>query len=130
MANPFDFVKAINGAKKPEFEDVGPEKGYIPYIINRAYAHHADIILHANEMNRHADMPKKWQYDYYRGVVRRGRYAPWTKKESKPEDVSVIQAYYKYNVHDAETALGLMPNRELQRIKEQIQAGGNNKSTI
>ena len=49
-----DWLNSINQTKKNLIdEDPSIEKDYSPYIINRIYSGHLDVVMFANEMNKY-----------------------------------------------------------------------------
>ena len=67
--NPFDFVNSINDSKKNLMvgteNDELAEKGYNPFLINKAFSYFIDTILYANEINQYSHLDNKLQYEYY-----------------------------------------------------------------
>ena len=114
---PFDYIKSIN---KHEYimHDNLTEKEYNPYITNIAFSMFEDTLFLANEMNRHADLSKKMQYDFYFYSVKpRKRYKPWPKRDHDFEDIKVIAELYKYNFKRAKEVLALLSDEQLETIK-------------
>ena len=79
---PFDYVNSINNTKKNLIEDETSEKGYNPFLTNRALSYHVDSLLYANDMNMLSILDNKLQYDYYlHGLKKSKRYSKWHKFE-------------------------------------------------
>lgn len=124
MANPFDYVEAVSYSKKNLFEDPQAEKEYNPFIVNRALSYHADSVFWVNEMNRYADLPKKWQYDYLlHTLVKKKRFAKWAKQDIS-ETLDLISETYKYSLRKAIDVLPLLNEQQLEELKNKNNKGG------
>lgn len=94
-----DYVPAISHTKKNlmDSEDELWEKSYQPYLVNKTFSYYLDTVLYSNEMNLHADVDNKLQFDYLLNSIRpRKRFSPWNKKEID-SDIEVIKEYYGYS---------------------------------
>lgn len=120
-----DYLYSINQSKKNIMDaDEGAVKGYPPFIINKCLAHHTDSILYANEMNKHSELDKKMQYDFYINSLKpRKRFAPWAKKETL-EHLDLVKQYYGYNHNKALAALRILTNSDLEKIAKLLDTGG------
>jgi len=126
--NPFDYINAINTTKKNLMvgteNDRLAEKGYDPFLTNRALSYHNDTIGVANEMNTRHYLDKKPQFEFFINTVRpKKRFAKWVKKQ-KDSDVAVIKEYYGYNDIKARQALTILTDDELTDIRIRIDKGG------
>ena len=94
--NFFDFLNSINENKKDLIrEDPLNEKEYNSFMINRGLSYFSDTILYANEMNRSGDIPKKWQYDFYRiSIPKKRRFSKWHKQNKLEEKTELIMREY------------------------------------
>jgi hypothetical protein len=123
--NPFEFVNAINYGKQDLFDDPQAEKDYSPFLVNRALSYFPDTILYANEMNRAAHIPKKWQFDFLRGTVpKRKRFSKWSKKSASSDDVRAVSMFYKYSMERAMEVMPLLSKDQIDFIKQQMDKGG------
>jgi len=123
--NVFDFVNEINFGKKNILEGGQSDKDYVPFIVNRSMSYFADTVLYANEMNRHNQLPKQWQFDFLRlSVPKRKRFSKWIKKTDNSADLSRICEIYKYSARKAEEALRLLTADQLDAIKQELDKGG------
>ena len=124
----FDFLDAINSSKKNLFDDHDNARAiYSPYIINNGLSQHMDTIMYANEMNQHFSIPKEWQFSFYlNGVPKKKRYGKWAKKDADSDSINTIMEYYKYSRMEAEQALSVLTEDQLNMIKEKIKKGGRN----
>ena len=75
--SPFDFVKSAN--EKNEYLG-GDLAGYVPFLMNRAFAMHPDTVMLAEEMNQYHSLSPHLQYDFYYYGVRKGRRFGFPKK--------------------------------------------------
>ena len=44
--------------------DAETEKAYAPFLVNRSLSYYQDTVMFANEMNRHAQLDNRLQYDF------------------------------------------------------------------
>lgn len=125
MSNPFDFLNSINQTKVNLMqEDHLAEKDYNPFIVNRGLSYFQDTVALANEMNKHHDLPKKLQYEFYLNIVRpRKRFSKWFKKE-EDGDLDLIKEYYGYSNRQALQALSILTKDNIQVIKQKLEKGG------
>ncbi len=126
--NPFDYINAINTTKKNLMvgteNDRLAEKGYDPFLTNRALSYHNDTIGVANEMNTRHYLDKKPQFEFFINTVRpKKRFAKWVKKQ-KDSDVAVIKEYYGYNDIKARQTLTILTDDQLTDIRIRIDKGG------
>lgn len=124
--NPFDYVNAINANKdiiRESESREAAEKGYNPYIANRALSYHPDTVMFANEMNVNHWVDGLLQYDYLINTVRkRKRFSKWFKPDS--EDLEVIKEYYKVGPDLAKQYLRVLSADQLADLKKRIIKGG------
>lgn len=120
---PFDYVTSINSTKKNLIEDETTEKGYSPFLTNRALSYHADTILYANEMNLNSGLDNKLQYDYYLYSIKKGkRFSKWHKFEASKE-YNLIKDYYKYNDSRTREVLSILSKDQIDIIKKRMYKG-------
>ena len=123
--SPFDFLNSINDNKKDLFEDPQAEKDYNSFLINRGLSYFPDTVLYANEMNRHSDIPKKWQFDFFRlSIPKKKRFSKWHKKDSVEDVVKLISKHYKYSEKRAYDVLTLLTPDQIEDIRKQYETGG------
>lgn len=122
----FDFLNAINDTKKDLLrEDPLSEKEYLPFMVNRGLSYFPDTILYANEMNRHWDTPKQWQFDFYRiGISKRKRFSKWHKQDKIEEDVKIVMREYDYSHQKALQVLDILTETQLKDLREKYKTGG------
>ena len=122
----FDFLNAINDSKKDLLrEDPLTEKDYVPFMINRGLSYFPDTILYANEMNSAADIPKQWQFDFYRiGISKRKRFSKWHKRDQLEEDVKLVMKEYDYSHQKALQIIDLLGETQLKNLREKYSSGG------
>lgn len=130
MSNPFDYINAINTSKVDLMtgtdNDKLAEKGYEPFLTNRALSYHADTVGLANEMNTRHYLDKKPQFHFFINTVRpKKRYAKWEKKQ-KDSDVACVKEYYGYNDVKTQQALAILSDDQISDIKRRIDKGGKN----
>jgi NACalpha-BTF3-like transcription factor len=105
-----------------------PDSAYVSFMINRGLSFFQDTILYANEMNKHAHLPSKMQYDFYRHALRpRKRFSKWAKKSDDSEDVKLIMKRYSYSADKARDALKLYDKDALDGLRRSSDVGGAQK---
>lgn len=129
MSNPFDYVNSINQTKKNLMRgtenDQLAEKGYNPFLTNRALSYHHDTVGLANEMNMRSDLDKKLQYEFLLNTVRpKKRYAKWDKKEDHG-DLAAIKEFYNCSDTKALQALTVLTDDQIIEIKKRVEKGGS-----
>jgi NACalpha-BTF3-like transcription factor len=124
--NPFDYLNAINQTKIDIMKgDAQAQKDYNAFIINRGLSYFPDTVMFANEMNTHADIPKQWQFDFYRaGIVKKKRFSKWHKRDQDTDEVKLVMKEYNYSSEKAMNALSLLTSEQIKELKEKYQTGG------
>ena len=125
--NPFEIVKAVTHTKENLMVDVHAEKGYAPYMVNRALSFFADTVFQANEMNRNYHLDNKLQFDYLLNNIRpRKRWSQWLKPE-KIDNIDIVKEYYGFSNEKAKNALEILSVDQLEQIKQKLDIGGVEK---
>lgn len=124
----FDYVNAILQSKKELIVDEITEKGYDPFVTNRALSYHKDCVLYANEMNRYYILDKKLQNDFLLNTIRSQKrpFAKWVKAE-KSEDLECIKQVFGFSNTKAREVIRLLSKEQIQKLKEQTDIGGSGK---
>ena len=120
-----DWLNSINFNKNNLIEE-DPEaiSSYPPYIVNRCLSGSVDTILFANEMNKHPNLAKKLQYDFFLNSLRkRKRYSPWLRKE-QIENLELVKQYYGYSNEKAKQVLNILTREQLSFIRDRLETGG------
>ena len=128
MSKPFDYVNQILQGKKQLIIDEVTEKGYEPFLTNRALSQHKDCVLFANEINQRHHLDKKMQNDFLLNTVRSMKrpFAKWAKSE-KNNDIECIKLVYGLSDSKALDVLRLLTKEQLQQLKEETLTGGLGK---
>ena len=128
MSNPFVYVDSVSYTKKNLMRgtanDELAERGYKPFLANKALSYHQDAILYANELNRRPQLDNKLQYEFLLNSLRkRKRYAKWQKKV---DDVSLelIMEYFGYGRAEALQAMKVLTDEQLAMIEVALDKGG------
>lgn len=123
---PFDFVNAINYTKQDLMkEDPYCEKEYIAFIVNRSLSYFPDTIIYANEMNKYASVPKRWQFDFYLNTIKpKKRFSKWHKKDQNSEDIQLIMKAYNYSYEKATKALEILTDTQMSELRALYSVGG------
>ena len=125
--NPFEIVKAVTHTKENLMVDVHAEKGYAPYMVNRALSFFADTVFQANEMNKNYHLDNKLQFDYLLNNIRpRKRWSQWLKPE-KIDNIDIVKEYYEFSNEKAKNALEILSVDQLEYIKQKLDIGGVEK---
>ena len=120
-----EWLNSINTNKNNLIdEDIDLEKKYPSYIINRCLSGHIDAVMFANEMNKHPNLAKKLQYDFFLNSLRkRKRYSPWLRKE-QIANLELIKRYYGYSNEKATQVLNILTREQLSFIRDRLDTGG------
>ena len=120
-----EWLNSINTNKNNLIdEDIDLEKKYPSYIINRCLSGHIDAVMFANEMNKHPNLSKKLQYDFFLNSLRkRKRYSPWIRKEQL-ENLDLVKSYYGYSNEKAKQVLNILTREQLSFIRDRLDTGG------
>jgi hypothetical protein len=94
-------------------------------LINRGLSYFKDTALFANEMNLHADLPHRMQYDFYKHIVTpKRRFSKWGKKAKASEDITIIQKAYNYSKEKAEAVYPLISKSQMKSLYSLFDEGG------
>ena len=108
-------------------EDLGVEKDYIPFLVNRSLGYFMDTIMYANEMNRFNSLDYKLQYDFLLNIIRpRKRYSKWLKK-SKNDNIDLIKKFYGYSYTKAKDVVDILSEDQIEHIRSKLDTGGLRK---
>ena len=125
--NPFDYVNSINISKKDIMHDDIAEKGYAPFMINRALSYFVDTVLFANEMNVNHHIDGRLQYHFLINIIKKKkRFSKWLKP-TEVENLELIKEYYGYSNEKAKSVLPLFIAEHIEELKKRIYKGGKRK---
>lgn len=124
--NFFDFLNAINSTKQNLIkEDPQSEKEYVPFMVNRGLSYFPDTIMYANEMNKSASIPKKWQFEFYlNSIPKKKRFSKWHKKDQNSDDLKLVMNAYDYSAEKASVALEILTDDQMKELREAYSQGG------
>ena len=124
--NFFDFLNSINVTKQDLIkDDPQSEKEYVPFMINRGLSYFHDTVIYANEMNKYASIPKKWQFDFYRNAIpKKKRFSKWHKKDQNSDDLNLVMNAYNYSSEKAAIALEILTEEQLKELRDSYSQGG------
>lgn len=129
--SPFRFLNSFFDKKEYLLATEEDEKEYekIAFLTRRGLSQHLDCILYANEMNIHAPLPGRMEYDYFWHSIRKMRrgYPKWPKKV-KGEDIEIVMTYFQVNHHRAEEYLNILSKGQLARMKSSMEIGGEKQT--
>jgi len=120
-----EWLNSINNTKQNLIdEDPSLEKQYSPYIINRCFSGHVDSIMFANELNKHPNLAKKLQYDFFLNSLRKKkRFSPWLRKD-QIKNLDLIKQYYGYSNEKAKQVLNILTKEQLSFMRDRLEIGG------
>ena len=121
-----DYLKSINENKinLMETDDPGWEKNYPSWIINKCLSGFIDTVMFANEMNKHPNLAKKLQYDFFLNSLRkRKRFSPWLRKD-QIKNLELVKSYYGYSNEKAKQVLNILTREQLSFIRDRLETGG------
>lgn len=122
--NPFQYLTAINDSKQDIMVDDVAEKGYNAFMVNRGLSYFNDTVLMANEMNLHAHLDSRLQFDFLINIVRKKkRFSKWTKAQSS-SDVEVVKQYYGYSNQKARQIYDLITPDQMEELRKKVYKGG------
>lgn len=124
MSSPFDFVHAINQSKNSNFEEIGEEKDYVPFVVNKSLSFFHDTVHYANEMNRYSQLPKQMQFSYLLNSITKRKRSGWVKKDKATYELLLVKEYFNYSIEKAEHALSLLTKADLTIIETKLYKGG------
>jgi hypothetical protein len=129
MSGAFDYINAISLNKTDMMtgteNDVLAERGYDPFLTNKAFSQYMDTVFIANEMNMNHHLDKKPQFHFYLNIVKpKKRYAEWAKKEKNTGDLLVVKEFFGYSDQKARQALTVLTEKQLDEMRERLQKGG------
>jgi len=131
MSNPFEYVSAASHNKKDLMtnteNDKLAEKGYMPFITNKAFSYFPDSIAFANEMNSLWHLENKLQFSFYLNILRpRKRIKKWFK-EKQDDNIEFLCDVYKCNRRVARQYLNILSDDQLTLLKKEQKKGGVNE---
>ena len=125
--NHFDYLNSINDTKKDIMVDDLAEKDYNAFMVNRGLSYYNDTVIYANEMNRHAHIDSRMQYDFLKQIIRKRKWFSKWNKAYKSADVEVIKKYYGYSRDKAYQVLSILTKDQLDIIRKKISKGGRSR---
>lgn len=100
------------------------EKQYNAFMVNRGLSYFNDTVLMANEMNQHAHLDSRLQFDFLINIVRKKkRFSKWAKPQIE-SDIEVVKEYYGYSNEKARQALTLLSPDDINGLKKKVYKGG------
>ena len=93
-------------------------------MVNRGLSYFNDTVLMANEMNLHAHLDNRLQFDFLINIVRKKkRFSKWTKAQSS-SDVEVVKQYYGYSNQKARQIYDLITPDQMEELRKKVYKGG------
>ena len=121
-----DIIPSILQTKKVVVTQEN-ERDYVPFVVNRSLSFHHDIVMFANEMNKHPSLDGLMQYHYLLNTVRgyKRPFQKWQKREII-EDLDAVKEYFGYSNEKAKEALSILSGAQIDQIKKNLNKGGLN----
>lgn len=122
----FKFINSILDTKLQLIVDEDSEKGYQPFLTNRAMSQHLDLALVANEMNIHNHIDAKLQFDFLLYSVKKmfRRYKKWPKKEEDKELILTLSQYFNCSYKRAKEYEKILTSEQQAEIEKVMDVGG------
>jgi hypothetical protein len=122
--SPFDITNQLCSSTLDDWDQI-EEKDYVSFMINRALSYHHDTIMLANEMNMRYNIPKEWQYDFYRIAItpKKKRFSKWAKADDD-KNIELISRAYQVSRRKAISMLSLLSPEDLNNIGFIMDFGG------
>lgn len=115
--SPFDYSKSILNYDKP----IAMSPQYVPFIVNRAVAHHRDCIYICQLLNEYQVEPEQHYAFLFNEVSKYRRpFEKWVSSKKDNEDVSdleLISKYYNCSIEVAREYLALYTPESLSSLK-------------
>ena len=125
--NLFDYIHMIDQTKKvPEFDDHF-EKTYEPYVVNMYFSLYQDTALIANELQvRCSELSKRVHFLFLHATIpkRKREWVKWYKQEKLTKDVEIVMEVFNYNRTNAEIALSLLSDDQVNMLYKYTMKGG------
>lgn len=120
-----EIIPSILVTKENPFVD-GDYSTFVPFITNRALAHHKDCLFLANMVNERAsslDKRQSYLFLFHSVKARKRPFQKWIKAE-KPEDLELVKSYFGYSDRKAKEALSILSDEQLKLIRQAKDKGG------
>ena len=117
MADLFkEIIPSILETKKDCLDD---EKGYSPFMVNRALSYQPDCLFYANMMNCMPGLDKRVQYEYLMASIRKKKrgFVSWSKP-SKSEYIDAVMWSFGYSRPKAMAAVKVLTDEHLTEIRD------------
>lgn len=127
MPSPFDYVNAINTSKTNAIlSGELPPEGYNAFLTNRALSYHADSVHAADEMNVRPNVPGKWQFHFFNGILpKRKRYSKWAKqKQINDKYVTAYAELFEVSFVKASEEVALLEEQQKEELLSATFKGG------
>ena len=113
--------------KEDEYDKISP------YLFLRYFSNDPVGLMLVNELNITNNIPRKWEYWFMRDMMPKcTRYIRYSKKD-KFEDESFLENlahYFKCNDRQALVYLDMLPEEEINKIKELYRSGSIGKRGV
>lgn len=106
-------------------EDIGNEKLYNSFIVNRHLSYFPDTVFFAEDMNTISNIDNRMRYEYLLNSIRsqKKRFVKWFKKE-KVEDLEIIIEYFGCSRQKAVEYQKILSEEQMDEIKTKLIKGG------
>ncbi len=96
-------------------------EGYVPYVVNRAVAHHRDCIYLCQMLNEYNVEPEQHYAFLFNQTAKQKRpFERWVSSKKEAEDTSditLISKYYQCSIETAREYLTLYSFEELKLLR-------------
>ncbi len=133
LAYDWRYENSINSGKEPLSLE-NQEFKYEKWRTNTSLANHLDTIMDANQMNLNYHLSDQMHYNYLFYSVRKKKRFGSKKSErdkqlereqkEEADKIALISEYYKYNTVNAQAALRVLTESQLEIIRKRMERGG------
>lgn len=121
----FGVINNISQSKENIWDEIEEAGAYNSFMVNKGLSYHLDCVLFANEMNRHYNIPDRYQYEFLHVGIepKKKRFAKW-ESSKKDAEVLLVSEFYGCNLTKAAGYRSLMSDEQLEEIKQKLDKGG------
>lgn len=115
--SPFDYSKSVLNGDAP----MAMSSEYVPFLVNRAVAHHRDCIFICQLLNEYQVTPEQHYSFLFNQVPKYKRsFEAWVSKKGQGEsfdDLMLLSKYYSCSLATAQEYLSLMTPEKIDLLR-------------
>lgn len=124
---PFDYSKSILNSQNT----IPMSDGYVPYVVNRALAHHRDCIYICQMLNEFQVTPEQhYTFLFHQAAKHKRPFERWVSAKNRVEntsDLELISKYYQCSMDVARQYLEIYPQEAIELLRSAY--GGKESGT-